>query len=895
MDLDQQPKSEAVTKASQAADRWLEVRTLVETAMALACSERLWYVTTHASDAGIGQEAGELLGFDREASSLFSIDHWKLAAAQGDGPETDLNGTLLGSYRLLKEIGRGGMGTVYLAERADGLYQHQIAIKILQEGLSSPALITRFIQERQLLARLSHPGICRMLDGGTTAEGRPYLALEYVDGSPIDAYCEEHALDVEERLRLFLSVAAAVQAAHQQLILHLDIKPGNVLVTRQGEARLLDFGIARAVSEEVSGTEEGVSLRVLTPRYASPEQVHNGPLTVASDVYSLGLLLHKILTGMVPEAAFYVSPGKPGEAPKPLRLPSEIMAPDAARLRGDLDCILLHATDPEPQRRYQTVAALTDDIDRYLQMRPVRAHRDSFGYRWGKFLRRNRISAIISAAAAIILIVSVIAIVKAAVVARSQRAIAERRLADNRALAHSYIFDLPRQLQDIPGTVAIRHGIVERALNYLEAMSAEASSDPSLDQELAGGFYVIGQLQGGSTLPSLGDQEAGLHSLRRSMEIQGRNLKRNPDDIMSQSRVMMANTAIANILHGRGEVIEAERLHQASYQMGQAVLAAGPRKTGTKMYEVASAAWFIGVENTGDGNSWSLSDPSQGLLWFARAEDILARWLQAYPDMRDDGRSRSFKINLMASEAEALRELDRDTEAKAILIQAVAESEREPILPNSLILAAKRDAHLAYAQLLFDEGDLVGAVRASAALRPELISEMREQGVNPFILRQEASLTCWFAILDMRTGHKDRGMRELAKSLEIWNKAEKESPFLAELFGSHAVNLVDFADLPETNDDQDEALYREATRMTKQYVASHPGVLSAQLLLGRASLGLARVAMSKHHRAEALDRAREAVNYLSEVASARPTYPLPHQLLQKATLLASHAAEEASR
>jgi serine/threonine protein kinase len=276
------------------------------------------------------------------------------------GTEVNLSGTILGSYRLLKELGRGGMGTVYLAERADGLYEHQIAIKILQEGLSTPALIARFSQERQLLARLSHPGICRLLDGGTTAEGRPYLALDYIDGMPIDRFCEEQALSVTNRLKLFLKVAAAVQDAHQQLILHLDIKPGNVLVTKEGEPRLLDFGIARAVSETGSDANESIAYRVLTPRYASPEQMRNEPLGVASDVYSLGLLLHKLLTGALPEASPEAASPQPknSERGHVQRLPNKTNAPIAAHLRGDLDCIIRQATENDPESRYQTVADL---------------------------------------------------------------------------------------------------------------------------------------------------------------------------------------------------------------------------------------------------------------------------------------------------------------------------------------------------------------------------------------------------------------------------------------------------------------------------------------------------------------------------------------------------------
>jgi tetratricopeptide (TPR) repeat protein len=873
-----------------AADRWSEVRGLVEAAMALHPAERLTYITAQATNAEVGEEARQLLGFDCEASKIFSIDGWKLESTLLSNTEATLDGTMLGNYRLLTEIGRGGMGTVYLAERADGLYQHQIAIKILQEGLSSPALIARFSQERQLLAQLSHPGICRLLDGGATPEGRPYLALEYVNGRPIDLYCEEEACSITERLRLFLKVASAVQAAHQQLILHLDIKPGNVLVTQEGEPRLLDFGIARAVSESGPEPQEGKGYRVLTPRYASPEQSLNQPLTVASDVFSLGLLLHKMLTGVLPKASSAAYAGIPKTSRVATPLPSEIHCSNASQLRGDLDCILLQATCEDPQRRYQTVASFADDVERHLQLLPVHAHRDNFAYRAGKFFRRNRITALVSAAALLILVVSAVSVVKAAVVARRERATAERRLAENRTLAHSYIFDLPRQLQDIPGTVEVRHGIVEQALKYLEAMSAEANSDPSLDQDLAAGFYVIGQLQGGSTLPSLGDQESGLRSLTKGMAIQQRISIRNPKDLTSQARVMMANTAIANIHRGFGDIVGAEQMHQASFRMGQPILAAGPAATSTRMYEVASAAWFIGLANTGDGSTWSLADPAQALPWFERAQQILERWFTAYPQQRDSSRARSFFINLLVSTAEALRELDRQDEARIFMERAVAESDRKPVLFDSLSLSSKRDSHLAYAHLLLDEGDVAGAIRASADLRPEEMREMREKGANSFTAKTEIELTSWFAILDMRTGHKSQGRRELTRSFELAHQAERESPQLAELVGAHATMLIDLADLPDTTPADDEPLYREALSMAQQYGESHPGVLSSKLLAARACLGLARVEQLKHHSAEARTYADQAVSLLTQVTDARPGYPLPHQLLKQAITIAGKAA-----
>src|SRR6185312_6623936 len=230
-------------------DRWPEVRLLVEAAAFLSPEERETYLDREVSDPAIRAEVEELLGYLSQSTNVFAEKSWKERAPALE-METSFKDSTVGNYRLIEELGRGGMGAVYLAERADGAYQHRVALKVLQEGIATPRMAERFREERQILARLSHPGIARLLDGGVTSDGRPYLVLEHVDGQTIDKYCDAAKLDTEARLRLFLKVAEAVQSAHQQFVLHLDLKPANILVTREGEPRLLDFGISRILKTE---------------------------------------------------------------------------------------------------------------------------------------------------------------------------------------------------------------------------------------------------------------------------------------------------------------------------------------------------------------------------------------------------------------------------------------------------------------------------------------------------------------------------------------------------------------------------------------------------------------------------------------------------------------------
>ncbi|HEV8580634.1 MAG TPA: serine/threonine-protein kinase, partial [Thermoanaerobaculia bacterium] len=337
----------------------------------------------------------------------------------------------LGPYRLLRSLGRGGMGVVYLGVRDDEQYERQVAVKILRSGLEDTELRHRFLAERQILARLEHPNIARLYDGGSTEDGRPYLVMELIEGLPVDEYCDLHRLTVEQRLALFRRICAAVQYAHQNLLVHRDLKPANILVTPEGEPKLLDFGIAKQLApaaETDARTRTG--LRVMTPSHASPEQVKGEAITTASDVYSLGVLLYELLAGRSPyqleegappyeieRAIHEQQPEKLGVAllhpgaPSPQQIAATRGTKPTAlqrRLSGDLDTIVLMALRKEPARRYESVAALSADLERHLQDQPVSARPDRWGYRTRKFVRRHR-TAVAAAAAVVLLVAALVA------------------------------------------------------------------------------------------------------------------------------------------------------------------------------------------------------------------------------------------------------------------------------------------------------------------------------------------------------------------------------------------------------------------------------------------------------------------------------------------------------
>jgi serine/threonine protein kinase len=417
-------------------EQWHEVDRLFEEALDRPAAERPAFLEEACADnAVLRREVERLLAADQAASQFLSRSPGELLELALDARE---EGGSLGPYRLLRPIGSGGMGTVYLARREDEHYQRDVAIKLLRSGLATTEAFHRFIAERQILANLEHPNIARLYDGGSTDDGRPYLVMELIEGLPLDQYCDRYRLTVDQRLVLLQKICAAVQYAHQSLLVHRDLKPANILVTPEGEPKLLDFGIAKRLEPEPGGAlqETSTGLRMMTPNYASPEQVRGDAITTASDVYSLGVILYGLLTGRGPyevtaelpyeieHAICEQEPERPSVAvfrpvsPSAEILPSEISPsveeiavarktrplPLARRLRGDLDNIVLMALRKEPRRRYGSAAQLAEDLQRHLQDLPVTARPDTLRYRTRKFVRRHRAG--VAAAAAVVVLVA---------------------------------------------------------------------------------------------------------------------------------------------------------------------------------------------------------------------------------------------------------------------------------------------------------------------------------------------------------------------------------------------------------------------------------------------------------------------------------------------------------
>lgn len=460
--------------------------------------------------------SGVATGGTEAGASAFAGAIGQVAASLQSGGGTARQ--RIGPYRIEQKLGEGGMGAVYLAVRDDDQYRKKVAVKLIRRGLDAPWLIERFRHERQILASLEHPHIARLLDGGNTEDGLPYLVMEFVEGEPITRYCETRKLGVTDRIRMFRQVCDAVAYAHRNLVIHRDLKPANILATAEGGPRLLDFGTAKLTSS----TEESPSHTVapmMTPDYASPEQVRGEPVTTASDVYSLGVILYELLCGRKPyetqgNAALALERVITGDEPKP---PSSVS--QKRELRGDLDRIVLKAMHREPARRYSSVDQLSEDLRRFLDGLPVSARQDSVAYRAGKFVQRNKLAVAAMAVGLATLIVGAGVALWQARAARIAAHKAEQRFADVRSLANSFLFDIQEQLRNIPGTLTVRKTLVDTALVHLDKLSRESADDPGLQVELAAAYERVGRILGNPAEVNLGDTKQAIEATRRAVAL----------------------------------------------------------------------------------------------------------------------------------------------------------------------------------------------------------------------------------------------------------------------------------------------------------------------------------------------------------------------------------------
>jgi len=480
-------------------------------------------------------------------------------------------------YHILKSIGEGGMGCVYLAQRSGDKDTGRVALKLIHPWfVRLDGFRNRFAYERKALAVLkTHPNIVHLEDAGTTHSGIPFLATEYIDGTPVGLHCSERNMAIDERLRLFLDICEAVEFAHRNLIIHRDIKPSNLLIDRAGKPKLLDFGLAKLLEGETEGEATAVlpGARLGTLAYASPEQVTAGPIAVPADIYSLAVVLYELLTGCSPygperreeRLAQLVREQEPPLASAVTAGVRPEFGKDAdparrqRKLRGDLDNVLAMALRKDPKHRHGSVEKFAADIRSYLEQRPVSARPQSLGYRLRKGLRRHRVAAATTLAFLAVLLTATALVARNAQIAERERRRAEQRLQDVHALANSLVFEIHDAVQNLSGATAAREVIVSKGLEHLDRVSKEAGGDPTLELELMGSYVRIGDVQGYPNGANRGDIRAALRSYEKALAI---------------GNAAPRTTAISDSLDQRLSVVH-QRIGEVTLQLGKAKEALG--------------------------------------------------------------------------------------------------------------------------------------------------------------------------------------------------------------------------------------------------------------------------------------------------------------------------------
>jgi len=612
---------------------WKRIQSLFLEAVDLCPEERARFLDTACpDDAEIRRQVESLLAHD--GADARRIEEALEDTAQSLLASEDVTGKRLGAWRVLREIGRGGMGAVYLATRDDDQFQKRVAIKVVKRGMDTAELLRRFRRERQILANLDHPYIARLIDGGSTPDGRPFLVMEYVEGRPIDVYCRDLGLDVEPRCQLFSKVCEAVSYAHRNLVIHRDLKPGNILVAADGSPKLLDFGVAKLLdTETVSGLTTITAGRLLTPEYASPEQVRGQLIGTASDIYALGAILYELLTGF---KAQHVDSPTPAELERVIcetevQPPSTRVEPADSRLRkrlsGDLDNIVLMAMRKEPEHRYSSVDLFAEDIQRHLEARTVTARRASFGYRFGKYARRNRLWLVAASLVVVSMVGGTWTSLSEARRARIEQQRAEARLSQMVELANRALFDVHGSIERLPGATDARRQLVRTTLDYLEKLSKDAGDDERLRKALGAAYFRLGDLQGYAFAPNLGDSAGAIKSYRSSAAILDPLHRALPNDAEVQRLWLETQTHLAWVLEGIGDTASASRvLHEGL--PSAAALSRSPyagldaQRLEGEFYELLATAAKNRV-------------PAEALTYARRYIDIFSGLAARYPDRAD--------------------------------------------------------------------------------------------------------------------------------------------------------------------------------------------------------------------------------------------------------------------
>ncbi len=847
-------------------ERWQQVKGLLQSVLEQPPGEQTAFLNKQANgDASLRLEVESLLEFREGNENFIETSALEITARSvGVEAQDEMAGAQIGPFQVEREIGRGGMGAVYLAQQNDNHYQRQVAIKIIKRGMDSDEIVRRFRNERQILANLTHPNIAALYSGGTTDAGLPFFVMEYVAGQPINEYCEARMLSTAERLELFRIVCSAISYAHQNLVIHRDLKPSNVLVTEDGVPKLLDFGIAKLLKPDQEAALTETMLRVMTPEYASPEQARGERMTTASDVYSLGVVLYELLTGRRPyrlknllphEIAQIIServPERPSTAISRVEEIAEGRATpestnttpstgkarggELAKLRrsllGDMDNIVLMAMRKDPARRYQSVEQFSEDIRRHLEGLPVRARKDTFDYRASKFLRRNRLGV---AAAAVVLLVLLGGILATRWEARR----AERRFNDVRALANSFLFEFDDSIKDLEGATPARELVVRRSLQYLDSLSQEAANDPALQLELATAYERIGSIQGNSYYSNLGDTEGALRSYQTSVALLERIATTAPDKRAFRRQLAASYGGLADLLYVKTELPEAQKNYEKAVGLLRGLVDEEPANAGLRK-DLAVLDSHLGDLKGIPGGS-NLGD-TQGALAAHRESLRLRQELAAANPTNHEWQ---YEVASGLSSVGFLTSAMGDTQGASELLR------RSIALLEGLAAAEPSNAryhmellteYMRFGSVLYDDGQYVEAADFARRTIKQLETTIADESKNSLSLYNLAMALNFLGRNLTRLGDVKGALEAHARALTINEKLLETDPTSTDMKRSVWLTYQRTAEAYFAGRDFPSALerYRRAVAMEEALLAAAPlnGQAHDDHSIGLAGLGL---------------------------------------------------------
>ena len=719
------------------------ITTIFSRALELSDRERDAFLERECGgDAAVANDVRELL---RHHDSAGTDPFWQSSAIEHEraAPDPSL-GQLVGPYRIEALIGKGGMGRVYRAVRADAAFEKHVAIKLINRGMDADAIVARFRAERQILANLEHPNIARLLDGGTDAHGLPYLVMEYVEGQPLTTYLTvQPNIDMRARVQLFRQICAAVHYAHQRMVIHRDLKPANLLVEPSGTPKLLDFGIAKLL--DPSGPNQLATVigeRMLTPAYASPEQLRGELATTASDLYSLGVIFHEMLTGALPPAG------------NDLGRMRWLERPSRAR---DLENIVFMTLRQDPALRYSSVAQLSEDLDRYLDGLPVVARGHSLPYVAARFVQRHK-----ATAAAIVLIA--VTLVGGIITTRAAQQRAERRFRELQGLAHSVVFDYSDAIRGLAGSTPVQQRLVKDALTYLDGLAKEAAGDVSLRRDLVGAYSKISQVLGDPYHDNLGDTEAALVTARKATTL-GEQLVKDDPKVESLMALADAYDTQSNVLSSTANLPAIDEVTRRCLALYEQVSRLQPNDVEARLL-VSQTYWALGDLYGAPGIS-NLGRSRQALEYYQRALATAreAEAMQAVPE--DNTRMRVFwsldSLGLMELSLGHAAEAHRYGSEALERITALSTAK-----PNSMRFLSARSLALDHIGR-----QLLGAGRVDDALRSfrEAESQARAASLsdpqNVSYRRKLALVLGYLSVALRRHSEPEAGLGKAQEALEI--------------------------------------------------------------------------------------------------------------------------------